>query len=80
MILDDGRGPRAYCKRGRSYCEDQQCDCVDTTKYRALYRMAREYRGWDHPSPFFAALWFTACTLLGVAIGLAVVVAYGGLR
>lgn len=69
MGYDDGKGLYTYCKRGRSHCTDQTCDCVDSAHYRTLYIMARERNGWYDPhitpSKFkFATLW-TLYTLAG---------------
>jgi hypothetical protein len=72
---DDGLGPYTYCKRGRSRCDDQQCDCVDTSRYRAMYHMTRERRGWDlGPHPYRMVLWLALCVALGATLGLAIVV------
>ena len=70
MKYDDGQGPYDFCKHGLSHCEDQLCDCVDTSKYRALYIMAREREGWTlGPKIKHVALKITAWTLSGMFVG-----------
>lgn len=70
---DDGAGPYTFCKRGLSWCDDQQCECVDSAQYRALYYSAREYRGWTSshfPRHGYVtlALWAGAGALVGALV------------
>lgn len=71
MNHDDGLGPYIFCKRGRSHCDDQTCECVDTAKYRAMYQMTRERLGWTlGPHPSRSVLWLVTCAAAGTAAGL----------
>ena len=73
MPYDDGKGPYTFCKRGRSRCNDQHCDCIDTAKYRAKYLMSREREGWAFPprKPMRDAAFLALCMVAGAVAGLA---------
>lgn len=77
MPHDNGLGPYTFCKRGRSHCSDQTCECVDTAKYRAMYELERERRGWNlGPHHFSLAIWLFYCALFGASTGLVIVTLY----
>lgn len=71
-MYDDGTGPYTFCKRGRSNCIDQTCNCIDNAKYRAMYERAREREGWSLPRhrPVATAIFVFVCMLIGIASGM----------
>lgn len=73
---DDGLGTYTFCKRGRSHCDDESCDCVDTATYRMLYYRAREHNGWTRGGRPGDLGWYLAACAAGGALvgGLAVLV------